>query len=142
MTGSSLKAFMTSWSEPKMRVRVPVTLIISFILTLAVSGLVPIRKAVRPYAPLDEFTAHLDERIPALMKLYRIPGSCYAIPRVCPWGMCLPFALPMKKCPRLKKSSQKKPCFSENPAAPSPIQIQVITCWSCSLKKPCISILS
>jgi CubicO group peptidase (beta-lactamase class C family) len=62
-----------------MRVWVLAALAASFVITFAVSGLNPFRKTVERNAPLDEFTAHLDERIPALMKLYGIPGSSLAL---------------------------------------------------------------
>lgn len=62
-----------------MRIWIPVALIISFILAFAASGQNTIKKTAEPHAPLDEFTAHLNERVPALMELYHIPGSSMAL---------------------------------------------------------------
>lgn len=62
-----------------MRVWVPITIFISIILVVAVSGLNPIRRTAEPFAPLEEFTAHFDERIPGLMRLYGIPGASIAL---------------------------------------------------------------
>jgi CubicO group peptidase (beta-lactamase class C family) len=61
------------------RIRVPVVLIVSFVLVLAISGLNPIKKKVVPLVPLDEFTSHLDKQIPFLMDHYDIPGSNIAL---------------------------------------------------------------
>ena len=44
-----------------------------------ISGSLPIKKKVRADAPLDEFKAHMDERITALMKQYSIPGCNIAL---------------------------------------------------------------
>lgn len=66
------------WIE-KRRLWILVTVLVSIVLALTISGLNPIGRSVEPLAPLDEFTAHLDERIPALMRLYHIPGSSIAI---------------------------------------------------------------
>jgi CubicO group peptidase (beta-lactamase class C family) len=43
------------------------------------SGSLQIKRNLRTHAPLDEFKAHMDERIPALMKLYGIPGCNIAL---------------------------------------------------------------
>jgi len=43
------------------------------------SGSLQIMRNLRAHAPLDEFKAHMDERIPALMKLYGIPGCNIAL---------------------------------------------------------------
>lgn len=62
-----------------MRIWVPLTLIISFALVLAFSGLDLVRETAVPYTPLDKFVAHLNGRISALMSLYDIPGSSIAL---------------------------------------------------------------
>ncbi len=43
------------------------------------SGSLLIKKKVQADASLDEFKAHMDERIPALMKQYSIPGCNIAL---------------------------------------------------------------
>lgn len=55
-----------------------VVLVISFALGLSASKLYP-TKEFKQHASLEEFTAHLDERIPALMKDYDIPGVNIAL---------------------------------------------------------------
>ncbi|NLK27504.1 MAG: beta-lactamase family protein, partial [Clostridiales bacterium] len=58
---------------------VPIVMFICFILLAPISGLFPFTKKVRPQAPLDEYTSHLDKRIPTLMNFYDIPGSSIAL---------------------------------------------------------------
>lgn len=55
------------------------TSIIISLLVMLFSGSLQIMRNLRAHAPLDEFKAHLDERIPALMKLYGIPGCNIAL---------------------------------------------------------------
>jgi hypothetical protein len=43
------------------------------------SGNLQIKRNLRADAPLDELKVHMDERIPALMKLYGIPGCNIAL---------------------------------------------------------------
>jgi CubicO group peptidase (beta-lactamase class C family) len=43
------------------------------------SGSLQIKRNLRANAPLDAFKAHMDERIPALLKLYGIPGCNIAL---------------------------------------------------------------
>ena len=57
----------------------PVILIISYLATFAVSGLNPLKKKVLPLIPLDEYSLHLDQQVPALMDFYDIPGSSIAL---------------------------------------------------------------
>ena len=57
----------------------PVILIISYLATFAVSGLNPLKKKVLPLIPLDKYTLHLDQQVPALMDFYDIPGSSIAL---------------------------------------------------------------
>lgn len=54
------------------------SLIIS-LLVMLFSGSLQIKRNMRADAPLDEFKAHMDERIPTLMKLYEIPGCNIAL---------------------------------------------------------------
>lgn len=54
------------------------SILISLLVAL-LSGSLQIKRNMRADAPLDEFKAHMDERIPALMKLYRIPGCNIAL---------------------------------------------------------------
>ena len=49
------------------------------LLALLLSGSMQIKRNMRADAPLGEFKAHMNERIPALMKLYRIPGCSIAL---------------------------------------------------------------
>jgi CubicO group peptidase (beta-lactamase class C family) len=49
------------------------------LLVAFLSGSVQIKENLRTDAPVSEFKAHMDERIPALMKLYRIPGCSIAL---------------------------------------------------------------
>ncbi len=53
--------------------------IIISLLVMLFSGSMQIKRSMRADAPLDEFKAHMDERIPALMKLYGIPGCSIAL---------------------------------------------------------------
>lgn len=62
-----------------MRIWIPITLLVSVVIVLTVSGLNPIRRTGEPFVPLDQFIAHLDERVPALMSLYQIPGASIAL---------------------------------------------------------------
>lgn len=43
------------------------------------SGSLQIKRKIHPGASLEEFLAYMDERIPSLMKLYRIPGCSIAL---------------------------------------------------------------
>lgn len=54
------------------------SILISLLLALF-SGSLHIRKTIRANVPFDEFKAHMDKRIPALMKLYEIPGCSIAL---------------------------------------------------------------
>lgn len=57
-------------------------ILISIVISLLVSlhsGSLQIKRNMRADAPLDEFKAHMDERIPALMKRYHIPGCSIAL---------------------------------------------------------------
>jgi CubicO group peptidase (beta-lactamase class C family) len=56
------------------------SILICFLVVLF-SGSLQIKHNIRTNAPLDEFKAHMDERIPALMKLYGIPGCNIALVR-------------------------------------------------------------
>ena len=55
-----------------------ISLIIS-LLVMMISGSLQSKRNLRAHVPLDEFKAHMDERIPALMKLYGIPGCNIAL---------------------------------------------------------------
>jgi CubicO group peptidase (beta-lactamase class C family) len=55
------------------------TSIIISLLVMLFSGSLQIKRNLRAHASLDEFKAHMDERIPALMKLYGIPGCNIAL---------------------------------------------------------------
>jgi CubicO group peptidase (beta-lactamase class C family) len=55
------------------------TSIIISLLIMLFSGSLQIKRDMRADAPLDEFKALMDERIPALMKLYGIPGCNIAL---------------------------------------------------------------
>lgn len=55
------------------------TSIIISLLVMLFSGSLQTKRNLRADAPLDEFKAHMDERIPALMKLYGIPGCNIAL---------------------------------------------------------------
>ena len=46
---------------------------------MMISGSLQSKRNLRAHVPLDEFKAHMDERIPALMKLYGIPGCNIAL---------------------------------------------------------------
>jgi CubicO group peptidase (beta-lactamase class C family) len=61
-----------------MWLRILVALIISFVLVMSASKLYA-AKGINKQASLQEFTAYLDERIPALMKDYGIPGVSIAL---------------------------------------------------------------
>jgi CubicO group peptidase (beta-lactamase class C family) len=54
------------------------SILVCFLVALF-SGRLQIKRNIRTNAPLDEFKAHMDERIPALMKLYGIPGCNIAL---------------------------------------------------------------
>lgn len=54
------------------------SILISLLLALF-SGSLQIKRTMRADVPLNEFKAHMDERIPALMKLYEIPGCSIAL---------------------------------------------------------------
>ena len=56
----------------------PTSVIIS-LLVMLFSGSLQIKRNMHADVPLDEFKAHMDERIPALMKLYGIPGCNTAL---------------------------------------------------------------
>jgi hypothetical protein len=49
------------------------------LLIMLFSGSLQIKRSMRAHALLEEFKAHMDERIPALMKLYGIPGCNIAL---------------------------------------------------------------
>ena len=55
-----------------------IILLLSFAIVMSFSGLHPIGE-VGEHASLDEFTAHLNQRIPALMKVFNIPGVNIAL---------------------------------------------------------------
>jgi len=46
---------------------------------MLLSGSLQMGRNMRADAPLDEFEAHMDERIPTMMKLYGIPGCNIAL---------------------------------------------------------------
>ncbi len=54
------------------------SILISLLVAL-LSGILQFKGAIRADMPLDEFKAYMDEGIPALMKLYRIPGCSIAL---------------------------------------------------------------
>lgn len=58
--------------------KIPVALMITFILVMSVSKLHPINET-EENAPLETFTSHLEERILAIMKDYGIPGVSIAL---------------------------------------------------------------
>lgn len=55
------------------------TSIIISLLVMLLSGSLQIKRNMRADVPLDEFKAHMDERIATLMKLYGIPGCNIAL---------------------------------------------------------------
>ncbi len=55
------------------------TSVIISLLVMLFSGSLQIKRNMHADVPLDEFKAHMDERIPALMKLYGIPGCNIAL---------------------------------------------------------------
>ncbi len=55
------------------------TSIVIILLIMVFSGSLQIKRNLRTHAPLDEFKVHMDERIPALMNLYGIPGCNIAL---------------------------------------------------------------
>lgn len=59
-------------------IRILVVLVSAFVLMISASKL-HTTKEVEQHAPLKQFTAYLDERIPALMKDYDIPGVNIAL---------------------------------------------------------------
>jgi CubicO group peptidase (beta-lactamase class C family) len=59
-------------------VAIALSLFISILVAL-LSGSLQIKRNMRADAPLDEFKAHMNERIPALMKQYSIPGCNIAL---------------------------------------------------------------
>lgn len=64
----------------KVRIWVTITIAVIIFLIFAIYGLSPIiMRPAEPFAPLDEFLSHLDERIPVLMRYYRIPGASIAL---------------------------------------------------------------
>src|SRR5690554_4260419 len=69
----------TTNKSSRIKIWAPLVLIVSCVLVLPISGLNPIRKKVVPLVPLDEYTSHLDNQIPALMDFYDIPGSSIAL---------------------------------------------------------------
>jgi CubicO group peptidase (beta-lactamase class C family) len=61
-------------------------IIISILISLLVallSGSLQIKRSMRADAPLGEFMSHMNERIPALMRQYRIPGCNIALVKDC-----------------------------------------------------------
>jgi CubicO group peptidase (beta-lactamase class C family) len=57
---------------------IPISILIS-LLVMLFSDSLPIKRNMSADAPLDKFKAHMNERIPALMKLYGIPGCNIAL---------------------------------------------------------------
>ncbi len=55
------------------------TSIIISLLVMLLTGSLQMGRNMRADAPLDEFEAHMDERIPTMMKLYGIPGCNIAL---------------------------------------------------------------
>src|SRR5690554_1954129 len=55
------------------------TSVIISLLVMLFSGSLQIKRNMHADVPLDEFKAHMDERVPALMKLYGIPGCNIAL---------------------------------------------------------------
>ena len=53
--------------------------LLSGLLVALLSGSLQIKRNIRAGASLDGFRVHMDERIPALMKLYQIPGCSIAL---------------------------------------------------------------
>ncbi len=53
--------------------------ILTGLLLALFSGSLQIKRAMRANVPLAEFKAQMDKRIPALMKLYAIPGCSLAL---------------------------------------------------------------
>ena len=66
------------WTMIPLIVASALLLLISTLVAL-LSGSLLIKKNVQAEAPIDEFKAHMDERIPALMKQYSIPGCNIAL---------------------------------------------------------------
>lgn len=66
--GNSTYALRTWWGK------MIVALCISFILILSIAQIYP-TKQVKTQASMDEFTSHLDNRIPVIMNDYNIPGA-------------------------------------------------------------------
>lgn len=63
-----------------MRICVPIAITVSIILAVATLGLnLKVKRTAEEFTSLGEFSAHLDERIPELMRLYRIPGASIAL---------------------------------------------------------------
>lgn len=52
-----------------------ILLIVSFGFVITISKIQPIRTKIEQNAPIEMFTAHMDKHIPALMRLYDIPGA-------------------------------------------------------------------
>lgn len=65
--------------EHKMWAWFILTSIVIGLLLALFSGSLQIKRNIRADAPLDEFKTHMDERIPALMKQYGIPGCNIAL---------------------------------------------------------------
>ena len=55
------------------------SLIAALILVIPLSGWNPFRISPTPQSSTEEFTEYLDQRIPELMDLYKIPGSSLAL---------------------------------------------------------------
>ena len=62
----------------KMWVKILIVLVIACVLVISISKISAMKK-VKKNAPFEEFTAHLDQRITALMKEYGIPGVNIAL---------------------------------------------------------------
>ena len=59
-----------------LKLGIPVTTLVAILLT---TGITVISGAVETGAPVEEFTAHLNRRIPRLMDRYDIPGVTIAL---------------------------------------------------------------
>lgn len=55
------------------------SLIAALVLVIPLSGWNPFRISPAPQSSAEEFTEYLDQRIPELMDLYKIPGSSLAL---------------------------------------------------------------
>ena len=53
--------------------------LLSFVFVAMITGSVPPQQQVRPGDPLNAFLSHMNQRVPALMKQYQIPGCSIAL---------------------------------------------------------------